>query len=213
MTRLSEQLRLQRWAVAGAVALFQEGNTLPFIARHRKEKTGEMDEENLRKLEAGLEAANKLEARRATMISTLEGLGTFEADPALRRQFEDPAATLTASRTSTCPCDRAAARKPATHARGAFSRSQMRCSGGPHRRTIASATAPSPTSPRRLRWRPQRQHRRRTRAEKRGSRKGARAAAAAADIAERGGGVGGCAGYRRGGDHGAGGRGRGGGAT
>ena len=93
VARLASQLGLERWRVEAAVKLFEGGNTLPFIARYRKEATGEMDETALRELEAGLESANKLEARRLTMISTLEDLDVLT--PELRAQFKNPSVTLT----------------------------------------------------------------------------------------------------------------------
>ena len=57
-------LKMERWRVAGAIALFDDGSTMPFIARYRKESTGGMDETELRALEAALDAAKRLEARR-----------------------------------------------------------------------------------------------------------------------------------------------------
>jgi hypothetical protein len=56
-------LQMERWRVAGAIALFDDGSTMPFIARYRKESTGGMDETELRALEAALDAAKRLEAR------------------------------------------------------------------------------------------------------------------------------------------------------
>jgi len=89
---IAVELNFERWRVAGAVKLFQEGNLLPFIARYRKEVTGELDETALRAIESGLERAQKLEVRRATIISILTDLDKLT--PELRAQFEDPALTL-----------------------------------------------------------------------------------------------------------------------
>ena len=75
ITRCANQLGLGRERVAGAIALFDEGNTMPFVARYRKEATGGMDETELRALETALSAAQRLEARRATVLAAVDKLG------------------------------------------------------------------------------------------------------------------------------------------
>ena len=48
--RLTEELDVKRWQIDAAVQLIDEGNTIPFIPRYRKEATGELNDEQLRKL-------------------------------------------------------------------------------------------------------------------------------------------------------------------
>ena len=79
-------LKMERWRVAGAIALFNEGSTMPFVARYRKESTGGMDETELRALEAALDAAKRLEARRASILAAVDKLGKLT--PELRHKIE-----------------------------------------------------------------------------------------------------------------------------
>ena len=74
ITKCVNQLGLARERIAGAIALFDEGNTMPFVARYRKEATGGMDETELRALETALSAARRLEARRATVLAAINKL-------------------------------------------------------------------------------------------------------------------------------------------
>ena len=48
--KITEELGVKKWQVDAAVTLIDEGNTIPFIARYRKEATGTLDDEQLRKL-------------------------------------------------------------------------------------------------------------------------------------------------------------------
>ena len=48
--KITEELGVKLWQVEAAVKLIDEGNTIPFIARYRKEATGTLDDEQLRKL-------------------------------------------------------------------------------------------------------------------------------------------------------------------
>ena len=70
-----------------AVDLLEDGNTLPFIARYRKEATKGLDETALRTIEDRLTAAKEMEARKATILKTIAGQGLLTAE--LRRQIED----------------------------------------------------------------------------------------------------------------------------
>ncbi|CAE7189104.1 ydcI [Symbiodinium necroappetens] len=69
---IAAQLGLEKGHVAGAVRLFQEGSTLPFIARYRKEQTGSMNEENLRRVERELNRVRDLETKRARVALALQ---------------------------------------------------------------------------------------------------------------------------------------------
>ena len=61
--------------VTAAVSLIDEGATVPFIARYRKEATGGLDDTQLRTLEERLSYLRELEARRASVIGSIEGQG------------------------------------------------------------------------------------------------------------------------------------------
>ena len=73
--RIAKELNVQTGQVAAAVALLEEGATVPFIARYRKEKTGGLDDTQLRKLEERLGYLRELEDRRATVLKSIEEQG------------------------------------------------------------------------------------------------------------------------------------------
>lgn len=68
---VSLQLGFEKWKVSGALSLFEEGNTVPFIARYRKERTGAMDEEALRQTERLMQRAEAIETKRLSVALTL----------------------------------------------------------------------------------------------------------------------------------------------
>jgi protein Tex len=84
---IATQLRLKGEQVAATIALFDEGNTLPFIARYRKEKTGSLDEDQLRQLKESLDSLRALEERRQAIIASIEEQGKLT--PELRQQLLD----------------------------------------------------------------------------------------------------------------------------
>jgi protein Tex len=73
--RIAQQLQIQAKQVTATVALLDEGNTLPFIARYRKEMTGGLDELKLRAVSAELTRLRKLDDRRDTILATIEEQG------------------------------------------------------------------------------------------------------------------------------------------
>ncbi len=73
--RIAKELSVGVQQVAAAVALLGEGSTVPFIARYRKEKTGGLDDTQLRKLEERLGYLGELEERRATVLKSIEEQG------------------------------------------------------------------------------------------------------------------------------------------
>jgi uncharacterized protein len=78
--RLAKELKLAHAQVERTVALLDEGNTIPFITRYRKEATGGLDEEQLRALADRLQYLRNLEARRAEVRKLLEEGGHLTAD-------------------------------------------------------------------------------------------------------------------------------------
>ncbi len=69
---ISGELGLARAQVAASVALFDEGNTIPFVARYRKEMTGGLDEEQLRQVEARMAYLRRLVERKAAVLKSIE---------------------------------------------------------------------------------------------------------------------------------------------
>jgi uncharacterized protein len=72
LSRLAHELGLQPRQVAATAALLDEGNTVPFITRYRKEASGGLDEEQIRRLAERLAYLRGLEARRAEVRAALE---------------------------------------------------------------------------------------------------------------------------------------------
>ena len=85
--KITEELGVKRWQVDAAVNLIDEGNTIPFIARYRKEAHGTMDDEQLRKLFERLTYLRNLEEKKAQVLSSIEEQGKLT--PELRRQIEE----------------------------------------------------------------------------------------------------------------------------
>ena len=84
---IATELKLNKESVNQAITLLDEGNTVPFIARYRKEVTGGLTDENLRQLEERLIALRNLEDRKKTVFKTLDDLKVD--DPELRKKIED----------------------------------------------------------------------------------------------------------------------------
>jgi uncharacterized protein len=62
---LAKQFHLQKWQTEKVIELIDEGNTIPFIARYRKEAHGSLDDQTLREIAERLEYLRSLEKRRA----------------------------------------------------------------------------------------------------------------------------------------------------
>lgn len=71
INQLAQELNLTPAHVAGAVALIDEGNTIPFIARYRKEATGSMDDQVLRTLGERLEYLRGLDTRKEEVTRSI----------------------------------------------------------------------------------------------------------------------------------------------
>ncbi|MDX2201439.1 MAG: Tex family protein [Hyphomicrobiaceae bacterium] len=87
--RIAAELNVGVEQVAAAVALMGEGATVPFIARYRKERTGGLDDTQLRKLEERLGYLRELEDRRATVLKSIEEQGKLT--PELSRAVQGAA--------------------------------------------------------------------------------------------------------------------------
>ncbi len=73
--KLSEELSVQKWQVEAAVKLIDEGNTIPFISRYRKEATGSLNDEVLRNLDERLTYLRNLEEKKEQVINSIEEQG------------------------------------------------------------------------------------------------------------------------------------------
>ena len=82
---LAAALKLHPSQVVATIELLDGGNTIPFIARYRQERTGGLDEEQLRQLSTALEQLRALEARRAAILAEIAAQG--QLTPALREQL------------------------------------------------------------------------------------------------------------------------------
>ena len=72
---LQEELQIGRHQAEAAVSLIDEGNTIPFIARYRKEATGSLDDEVLRTLDERLRYLRNLEEKKEQVLSSIEEQG------------------------------------------------------------------------------------------------------------------------------------------
>ncbi len=83
--KITEELGVQKWQVEAAVKLIDEGNTIPFIARYRKEATGTLDDEQLRKLYERLTYLRNLEEKKEQVLSSIEEQGKLTEE--LKKQI------------------------------------------------------------------------------------------------------------------------------
>ena len=73
--KLKEELKVEKWQVEAAVKLIDEGNTIPFISRYRKEATGSLNDEQLRALHERLTYLRNLEEKKEQVIGSIEEQG------------------------------------------------------------------------------------------------------------------------------------------
>ncbi len=83
--RIAEELGVRPQQVAAAVALLDEGSTVPFISRYRKEVTGSLDDTQLRNLEERLRYLRELDVRRASILASIDEQGKLT--PELAREI------------------------------------------------------------------------------------------------------------------------------
>ena len=83
--QLAKELEVQEWQVDAAVKLIDEGNTIPFISRYRKEATGSLNDEVLRKLFERLTYLRNLEEKKQQVLSVIEEQGKLT--PELKKQI------------------------------------------------------------------------------------------------------------------------------
>lgn len=91
---IASRLNLPRIHVAAAARLLNEGATIPFISRYRKEATGGLDETQIRLIQTMIEALTRLNERRAAIIESIESQGKLTDDLRQRIERADTAAEL-----------------------------------------------------------------------------------------------------------------------
>ena len=80
LNKLREELQVERWQVEAAVKLIDEGNTIPFISRYRKEATGSLNDEVLRNLYERLNYLRNLEEKKTSVMASIEEQGKLTDD-------------------------------------------------------------------------------------------------------------------------------------
>lgn len=83
--KITEELGVKLWQVEAVVKLIDEGNTIPFIARYRKEATGTLDDEQLRKLYERLVYLRNLEEKKEQVLASIEEQGKLTEE--LKKQI------------------------------------------------------------------------------------------------------------------------------
>lgn len=84
--KIAEELEIKKWQVEAVIKLIDEGNTIPFIARYRKEVHGSLDDEQLRNLNERLTYLRNLEEKKAQVIASIEEQGKLTEE--LKVQIE-----------------------------------------------------------------------------------------------------------------------------
>ena len=87
IAQIAGELELPAKQIGAAVSLLQDGNTIPFIARYRKEATQSLNEIQLRQIEDALERINALAARKSTVIKSIQEQGLMTA--ALQKAIDE----------------------------------------------------------------------------------------------------------------------------
>lgn len=84
---IAERLDVKPWQVENCVKLFEDGNTIPFISRYRKEQTGELDDVAVAEIKHWTDVYTEMEKRKEGILSTISELGKLTDE--LRRQIEE----------------------------------------------------------------------------------------------------------------------------
>lgn len=84
---ITQELHVEKWQVEAAVKLIDEGNTIPFISRYRKEATGALNDEQLRSLHERLTYLRNLEDKKAQVIGSIADQGKLTEE--LKKQIQE----------------------------------------------------------------------------------------------------------------------------
>ena len=83
---IASQLGLKPWQVENCVQMFEDGDTIPFISRYRKERTGGMDDMEVASVRHWADVFSEMEKRKGTILETIDGLGKLTQE--LRARIE-----------------------------------------------------------------------------------------------------------------------------
>jgi uncharacterized protein len=75
LSRIAQDLQIRKVQVESVVRLLDEGNTVPFITRYRKERTGGLNEDVIRTVQSRVEQLRQLAERKQTVLKSIEGQG------------------------------------------------------------------------------------------------------------------------------------------
>lgn len=84
---IAKRLDVRKWQVENCIKLFEEGATIPFISRYRKERTGGLDEVAIAEIRHWNDVFIEMEKRKSTILETIDQSGALTAD--LRSRIED----------------------------------------------------------------------------------------------------------------------------
>ena len=113
--RIAQDLQIRRVQVESVVQLLDEGNTVPFITRYRKERTGNLNEIAIREIQLRVGRLRELAERKETVLKAIEAQGKLNDD--LAAAIKPPPTTPSGSRTCisrSSPRRRPRRRTPAT---------------------------------------------------------------------------------------------------
>ena len=85
--RIADIMGIKSWQVENCVEMFADGDTIPFISRYRKEKTGGMDDAQVAELKHYIDVFNEMEKRTETVLKTISESGSLTED--LKKQIEN----------------------------------------------------------------------------------------------------------------------------
>src|SRR5207253_523471 len=75
LSRIAQDLQIRKVQVESVVQLLDEGNTVPFITRYRKERTGGLDEEVIRTILGRVQGQRRLNDRKLSILKSIEAKG------------------------------------------------------------------------------------------------------------------------------------------
>ena len=87
ISKIAKEINVEKWQVQNTVDLLNDGATVPFVARYRKEATGSLDELQIMKIRDRIEQLKELDKRRETILNTIEE--QEKLTPALEKQIRE----------------------------------------------------------------------------------------------------------------------------
>lgn len=84
---IADKLSLNKWQIENCVLLLEDGNTIPFISRYRKEQTGGMDDSQVAEVKHWADSFEDMEKRKSTIIQTIEKAGKLTEQ--LKKRIEN----------------------------------------------------------------------------------------------------------------------------